>query len=109
VFALVVSALAIGCDANKHMEYIGFKQGENVVEKGTIKYDTLVDKDEACMAAWGDYEANSPSTNGSSACCCGSGFCCSYDSGLSSDSSSYDSGSSDSGSSDSGGGSSSDW
>jgi len=47
-----------GCDVNKHMEDVGFKQGENPVEKGTIKYDTLVDKDEACNRAWGDYEAN---------------------------------------------------
>src|SRR5271166_2892505 len=63
-FALVAlltvgSGLAItGCDVKKHMEDVGFKQGENVVEKGTIKYDTLIDKDEACSAAWGDYEAN---------------------------------------------------
>jgi hypothetical protein len=48
----------VGCDVNKHMEDIGFKQGDNPVEKGTIKYDTLVDKDEACTAAWGDYESN---------------------------------------------------
>lgn len=46
------------CDINKHMEDVGFKAGENPVEKGTIKYDTLVDKDEACIAAWGDYESN---------------------------------------------------
>lgn len=47
-----------GCDVNKHMEDVGFKKGDNPVEKGTIKYDTLVDKDEACTAAWGDYESN---------------------------------------------------
>lgn len=52
------SMLIIGCDVNKHMEDVGFKQGDNVVEKGTIKYDTLVDKDEACTASWGDYESN---------------------------------------------------
>jgi LemA protein len=40
------------------MEDVGFKQGDNVVEKGTIKYDTLVDKDEDCNKAWGDYESN---------------------------------------------------
>src|SRR5271167_576331 len=56
---LISSGVAIsGCNASKHMEDIGFKQGDGVVEKGTIKYDTLVDKDEACSAAWGDYEAN---------------------------------------------------
>lgn len=55
---LAVASMAIGCDVNKHMEDVGFKKGDNVVEKGTIKYDTLVDKDEACNRAWGDYEAN---------------------------------------------------
>jgi LemA protein len=59
VLALSVAAVGVSaCDVNKHMEDVGFKAGENPVEKGTIKYDTLVDKDEACMAAWGDYEAN---------------------------------------------------
>lgn len=62
-FALIAvlassSVFVAGCDVNKHMEDVGFKQGENPVEKGTIKYDTLVDKDEACNRAWGDYEAN---------------------------------------------------
>lgn len=52
------SVMVSACDVNKHMEDVGFKNGENPVEKGTIKYDTLVDKDELCMAAWGDYEAN---------------------------------------------------
>jgi LemA protein len=54
---LVGSSVAMGCDVNKHMSDIGFKEGDNVVEKGTIKYDGLVDKDEACMAAWGDYDS----------------------------------------------------
>jgi LemA protein len=61
ILSFVVAAsfvAATGCDVNKHMEDVGFKQGDNPVEKGTIKYDTLVDKDEACNAAWGDYEAN---------------------------------------------------
>lgn len=59
VVVLSMTGIIIGgCDVNKHMEDVGFKQGENPVEKGTIKYDTLVDKDEACNAAWGDYEAN---------------------------------------------------
>jgi len=60
VMALLVgSAFAFaGCDVNKHMEDVGFKQGDNVVEKGTIKYDGLVDRDEACNRAWADYEAN---------------------------------------------------
>jgi LemA protein len=52
------SVLVAGCDVNKHMEDVGFKQGENPVEKGTIKYDGLVDRDEACNRAWADYEAN---------------------------------------------------
>jgi len=58
VALMALSATVTGCDVNKHMEDVGFKQGDNPVEKGTIKYDTLVDKDEACNAAWGDYEAN---------------------------------------------------
>lgn len=59
VLALVaLSVSATGCDVKKHMEDVGFKQGDSVVEKGTIKYDTLVDKDEVCMAKWSDYESN---------------------------------------------------
>lgn len=49
---------AVACDVNKHLEDVGFKQGDGVVEKGTIKLDTLVDKDEDCNAAWADYEGN---------------------------------------------------
>jgi LemA protein len=56
--ALLVGATAVGCNAKQHAEDIGFKQGDSLVEKGTIKYDTLVDKDEACTKAWADYEAN---------------------------------------------------
>jgi LemA protein len=52
------SVLVAGCDVNKHMEDVGFKQGQGPVEKGTIKYDGLVDRDEACNRAWADYEAN---------------------------------------------------
>lgn len=55
---LVGSTGIIGCDANKQLENLGFKQGDNVVEKGVIKYDTLVDKDETCNQAWADYEGN---------------------------------------------------
>lgn len=55
---LSVFIAAVGCDVNKHMEDIGFKQGDNVVEKGTIKYDTLVDKDEVCEQKWSDIESN---------------------------------------------------
>jgi len=56
--ALMVSSVAmVGCDPSKRMEDVGFKQGENPLEKGTIKYDTLVDKDEACNRAWADYES----------------------------------------------------
>lgn len=47
-----------GCDPSKRMEDLGFKQGGNPVEKGTIKYDTLVDKDEMCERKWSDYESN---------------------------------------------------
>jgi len=32
--------------------------GCDLADKGVAKYDTLVDKDEACTRAWGDYEAN---------------------------------------------------
>lgn len=32
--------------------------GCETANKGIAKYDTLVDKDEACTAAWADYEAN---------------------------------------------------
>lgn len=32
--------------------------GCDLAEKGVDKYDTLVDKDEACTKAWGDYESN---------------------------------------------------
>lgn len=56
--ALLAGVATIGCDAKKHAEDIGFKKGDSLVEKGTIKYDALVDKDEACTKAWADYEAN---------------------------------------------------
>jgi len=60
VFGLVcvMASMSVGCDVNKHMEDVGFKQGQGPVEKGTIKYDGLVDRDEACNRAWADYEAN---------------------------------------------------
>lgn len=32
--------------------------GCGLAEKGVAKYDTLVDKDEACTQAWADYESN---------------------------------------------------
>lgn len=32
--------------------------GCGLADKGVAKYDTLVDKDEACMKAWSDYEAS---------------------------------------------------
>jgi LemA protein len=54
---MVTSALA-GCNAKQHAEDLGFKQGDNLVEKGVIKHDVLVDKDEDCNAAWADYESN---------------------------------------------------
>lgn len=47
-----------GCNVTERMEDIGFKDGRNPVEKGTIKYNTLVDKDELCMREWANYESN---------------------------------------------------
>jgi LemA protein len=52
------SSMIVGCDVKQHMEDVGFQKDGNVVEKTTAKYNILVDKDEACTAAWGDYEAN---------------------------------------------------
>lgn len=58
VAMLTVPSLSmLGCDVKKHMEDVGFKQGDSVVEKGTIKYDTLVDKDETCNEKWADYQS----------------------------------------------------
>ncbi len=54
----MVAVSSLGCDPAKHMEDLGFKQGDGVVEKGVVKYDTLVDKDEDCMSKWSDYESN---------------------------------------------------
>jgi LemA protein len=54
----VLACTVVGCNAKQHAEDIGFKQGDSLVEKGTIKYDTLVDEDESCSAAWADYESN---------------------------------------------------
>ncbi len=64
VCAVVLATASVGligceaCNPTKRMEDVGFKKGENPLEKGTIKYDTLVDKDEACNRAWADYESN---------------------------------------------------
>jgi LemA protein len=55
--ALSIGLMSAGCDASKHMEDMGFKKGEGVVEKGVIKYDTLVEKDEICNESWSNYEA----------------------------------------------------
>lgn len=54
---LLVASTIGGCDANKHAEDLGFKQGDNLVEKGVIKHDVLVDKDEDCNEKWADYES----------------------------------------------------
>ena len=54
---LTASLGVVGCDVKKHAEDLGFKQGDSLVEKGVIKYDHLVDLDEACNAAWGNYES----------------------------------------------------
>jgi LemA protein len=56
---LATSAVVVsGCNMKEHMEDIGFKEGKNPVEKGTIKHDVLVDKDEDCNTAWANYESN---------------------------------------------------
>lgn len=55
---LLAGLMATGCDVNKHMEDIGLKNGDGVVEKTVIKIDTLVDRDEDCNKAWADYESN---------------------------------------------------
>jgi len=55
--ALSLGVSALGCDVKKHMEEVGFKQGDTVVEKLSDKYDVLVNKDEACTQAWGDIDA----------------------------------------------------
>lgn len=52
-----ISILLVGCDANKHMEDLGFKKGAGVVEKGVVKYDTLVERDEKCNESWSNYDA----------------------------------------------------
>lgn len=51
-------SIMVACNAKEHAEDLGFKQGGDLVEKGVIKYDTLVDRDEDCNAAWADYESN---------------------------------------------------
>jgi LemA protein len=58
VAVLATSSLAVvGCDVKGKMEQIGFKQGDTVLEKGAIKFDTLIDKDENCNEKWADYQA----------------------------------------------------
>jgi LemA protein len=62
VFVMATSMVGMtGCDAcnpKKRMEDVGFKQGDNPLEKGVIKYDKLIDLDENCNRAWADYESN---------------------------------------------------
>lgn len=53
----LVGTTVVGCDVKKHAEDLGFKQGGSLVEKGVIKYDILVDKDEYCNAKWADYQS----------------------------------------------------
>lgn len=53
---LAASAGVVGCDVNKHLEDVGFK-GDNVTQKLADKYNTMVDKDEACNQAWADYQS----------------------------------------------------
>lgn len=53
----LVGLVSVGCDAKKHAEDLGFKQGDGLVEKGVIKYDHLVDLDENCNQAWANYQS----------------------------------------------------
>lgn len=60
LFGIACVSLALclfSCNVAKHMEDVGFKEGDGVVQKGTIKYDTLVDKDEECNSKWADYQS----------------------------------------------------
>jgi LemA protein len=52
IFALSI----MGCDVKKHMEDIGLKQGENAVEKTTIKYDELIKLDQVCEEKWANID-----------------------------------------------------
>ena len=53
-----VSLTSLGCDVNGKLGDVGFDKKDNVTQTVTNKYDTLVDKDEACNQAWADYEGN---------------------------------------------------
>lgn len=57
LYTVLFGMMLSGCDASKHMEDLGFKKGNGIVEKGVVKYDTLVEKDEICNQKWADYEA----------------------------------------------------
>jgi LemA protein len=53
----LLAVSAVGCSVKDRMEDVGFKQGDNVLEKGVIKYDNLVSLDEDCNQAWADYQS----------------------------------------------------
>lgn len=58
VLFLVGSVFVLGgCSLKDRAEDLGFKQGNDLLEKGTIKYDSLVDADENCNQAWADYQS----------------------------------------------------
>jgi LemA protein len=59
IFGVAVLAVAstMGCNVSDKLDKLGLKQGDGVVEKGVIKYDTLVDRDVACEQAWADVDA----------------------------------------------------
>src|SRR5579859_2328616 len=56
-YTVLLASLLVACDTKKTAEDLGFKQGDSLLEKGTIKYDLLVDRDEKCSQAWADYES----------------------------------------------------
>ena len=53
-----VGVASLGCNVNDKLGDVGFDKKDNTTQTLTNKYDTLVDKDEACNQAWADYEGN---------------------------------------------------
>lgn len=56
MFVAMVGVAAVGCNVNDKLGDVGFNKKDNVTQTVVGKYDTLVDKDEACNQAWADYE-----------------------------------------------------
>jgi len=54
---LILAVSVVGCNTKKTAEDLGFKQGDSLVEKGTIAYNSLVDRDEDCNQKWADYQS----------------------------------------------------